>query len=257
VRTQPASLVYTGPMTGQVSKVQLLTLAVSYPPIVRPELTPAGSDLTRLIRMLSGQHDMGKLWRAFTVAPPQSKELVRRWYSLGHELDRDAATICGLIPELGRFTRVTDDLLTRVWGDTPEPTSGSALSSRSRGLDIERYTRAPIGLERKVFGDAAPDRLLAVDAIRTRRDVAAERPPSTGRVWSVRNLGARSIRLLFRKIEKYLRRILGIAHTSPVFRVEDERDTSRVDHSHESHRSRAPGRSRTSVDLVLWEPALT
>lgn|GEM_PF-2657514 len=156
--------------------------------------------------------------------------------------------------------------IARRGGWSPDlPQNTPRISGLDTGADVPAFDEAWQNLEggRPVGVPLPTPRRLDIErrilGFRVAQSGQIEEPADSEprRVWKIRDTGARSIRLLFRRIEKYLRRILGIAHTPPVFRIEDDRDTSRVDHSHESHRSRAPGRSWTSVDLVRWEPALT
>ncbi|PMR62163.1 hypothetical protein C1A38_05370 [Verrucosispora sp. ts21] len=77
--------------------------------------------------------------------------------------------------------------------------------------------------------------------------VATDAHAELARLWSRLDIG----RMLARHVKIVIRRILGLSmqRITRVVHVSTE-----VVRSIESHRSRAPGRSRTSVDLVRWEP---
>lgn len=77
--------------------------------------------------------------------------------------------------------------------------------------------------------------------------VASEARAEFARLWERLDIG----RMLARHAEITILRALGIP-SQKIFQVEQV--SSEAVRSIESHRSRAPGRSRTSIDLVRWEP---
>ncbi|MCZ7440219.1 hypothetical protein O7598_27725 [Micromonospora sp. WMMC241] len=117
--------------------------------------------------------------------------------------------------------------------------------------DVCRLVKRLIALERRLqTSESSAARVSTSSTDAYRQD---GRTVVSAKWWRVLVRGDRTYRYLLRRIEIYLRRLLGV--TSAVPTDEDEHYTG-IDHSCESHRSRAPGSARkTPIFPVFRELA--